>query len=562
MWREDRAEYLRNNRDYTCLLDEDEAARQEQQQERRRNSTSGSKRETSKASADVSLERLEYLDRRQRLKELERQKLKGKSGSRPLLHHDVPETLPTAQDPDKRLHSKNHSFGSFFGPSEPIVAKRIIDEAAAREVTRMVAARAAKQAQVCSMLDSQSASILLHSLISVIILQALLKVKKLKEARDYSFLTSDAPDEAPTKKLLTTLKPGRPSGIAAAMESRLESPKQLTSNSKIRDLVQSSRDSRPPSKSIKHASASVLKVPSSSRLPQQIQARQSLKLQQERPKPNPRLQSPAPQLKPPVSSKLPVRNGKAGPSHEALVLDRFKKPESSRAPSKLPPSKVTSGSGQQKPVERKIVEGRQGANRNSTGATNGSERNRLSNQHKVSASGQAPVVQRKDTYAMPSNKPRPASAAELRQQSEHRRQVFFSPRINGSQSVPEKQTKVPAKATPITTSKFKRPDTQRRWQSEDVESSDSFISDEDEADTRGYSGVSSMIREMFRYNPNKYRDMDDEDDRNMEVGFSKIQAEERRSAKIAREEDEREQELIEAEERAERARKAKKRKLR
>ncbi|CAK9866959.1 unnamed protein product [Sphagnum jensenii] len=494
MWREDRSEYLRNNRDYTCLLDEDEAARQEQQQERRRNSTSGSKRETSKASADVSLERLEYLDRRQRLKELERQKLKGKSGSRPLLHHDVPETLPTAQDPDKRLHSKNHSFGSFFGPSEPIVAKRIIDEAAAREVTRMVAARAAKQAQVCSMLDSHSASILLHSLISVIILQALLKVKKLKEARDYSFLMSDAPDEAPTKKLLTTLKP-----VAAAMESRLESPKQLTSNSKIRDLVQSSRDSRPPSKSIKHASASVLKVSSSSRLPQQIQAQQSLKLQQERPKPNPRLQSPAPQLKPPVSSRLPVRNGKAGPSHEALVLDRFKKPESSRAPSKLPPSKVTSGSGQQKPVERKIVEGRQGANRNSTGATNGSERNRLSNQHKVSASGQAPVVQRKDTYAMPSNKPRPAN---------------------------------------------------------------SFISDEDEADTRGYSGVSSMIREMFRYNPNKYRDMDDEDDRNMEVGFSKIQAEERRSAKIAREEDEREQELIEAEERAERARKAKKRKLR
>jgi hypothetical protein len=49
-------------------------------------------------------------------------------------------------------------------------------------------------------------------LISVIILQALLKVKKLKEARDYSFLMSDAPDEAPTKKLSTTLKPGRPSG--------------------------------------------------------------------------------------------------------------------------------------------------------------------------------------------------------------------------------------------------------------------------------------------------------------------------------------------------------------
>jgi hypothetical protein len=52
------------------------------------------------------------------------------------------------------------SFGSFFGPSEPIVAKRIIDEAAAREVTVMVAARAAKQAQVCPNSHSHNASFL------------------------------------------------------------------------------------------------------------------------------------------------------------------------------------------------------------------------------------------------------------------------------------------------------------------------------------------------------------------------------------------------------------------
>jgi len=47
----------------------------------------------------------------------------------------------------------------------------------------------------------------------------------------------------------------------------------------------------------------------------------------------------------------------------------------------------------------------------------------------------------------------------------------------------------------------------------------------------------------------------------MEVGFSSIQAEERRSERIAREEDERELALIEAEERAERERALKKRKL-
>merc|ERR1711915_307869 len=83
--------------------------------------------------------------------------------------------------------------------------------------------------------------------------------------------------------------------------------------------------------------------------------------------------------------------------------------------------------------------------------------------------------------------------------------------------------------------------------------------DSDE-DLDGGGNYSSIIRQLFRYDPNKYKDIDDEDDSDMEVGFSTIQAEERRSERIAREEDERELALIEAEERAERAR-AKKRKL-
>lgn len=45
------------------------------------------------------------------------------------------------------------------------------------------------------------------------ILQAMLKVKRLKEARDYSFLMSDAPDELPMKKPSTPLKPGRSPGM-------------------------------------------------------------------------------------------------------------------------------------------------------------------------------------------------------------------------------------------------------------------------------------------------------------------------------------------------------------
>ncbi|KAI3977471.1 hypothetical protein MKX01_000384 [Papaver californicum] len=52
-----------------------------------------------------------------------------------------------------------------------------------------------------------------------------------------------------------------------------------------------------------------------------------------------------------------------------------------------------------------------------------------------------------------------------------------------------------------------------------------------------------MIRNMFGYNPGKYGD--DKDDSSMEVGFKDIMREERRSSRIANEEDEREHILLE-----------------
>jgi hypothetical protein len=277
------------------------------------------------------------------------------------------------------------------------------------------------------------------------------------------------------KKPSTPLKP--------AVESRRDHPKQATSDYRTLDRVQLSRDARPSSKTSKHVSTSISKVTSSSSRPsQQSQARQSLNLQKERPKPDPRLKSS-------VSSKPSVQKNTSGKSREAPVQDRLKRPEPSRIPSKLPQNKVTSGSAQQKSVERRFVEFRKEANRNSSGAANGSERNRLNNQHTAPAPGRTQGVTKKGTNTTPSSKPRPSSATDFRQHPEHPRQI-----------VQAKQSKVPVKATPTTMNKMKRPDAQRRWQAEDEEeSSDSFISDEDEADTRGYSGVSSMIREMFRY---------------------------------------------------------------
>ncbi|XP_049381722.1 uncharacterized protein LOC125846362 isoform X2 [Solanum stenotomum] len=70
----------------------------------------------------------------------------------------------------------------------------------------------------------------------------------------------------------------------------------------------------------------------------------------------------------------------------------------------------------------------------------------------------------------------------------------------------------------------------------------------------------SMIRRMFRYNPNRYQDEDDTSD--MEANFDDILKEEKQSAKIAKKEDDEELRKIEEEERRERLRKqSKKRKL-
>eukprot|EP00899_Mesostigma_viride_P009595 jgi/Mesvir1/18637/Mv17144-RA.1 len=96
----------------------------------------------------------------------------------------------------------------------------------------------------------------------------------------------------------------------------------------------------------------------------------------------------------------------------------------------------------------------------------------------------------------------------------------------------------------------------------DSDGSEYSTDGEDEEEDRGSraqsSKVSSMIRKMFGYNPAKYRDEDEGDDRMMEASFRSVMAEESRSARIAREEDEREEELLRLEE--EERRRQKKRK--
>ncbi|XP_024530927.1 extensin-like isoform X2 [Selaginella moellendorffii] len=80
-------------------------------------------------------------------------------------------------------------------------------------------------------------------------------------------------------------------------------------------------------------------------------------------------------------------------------------------------------------------------------------------------------------------------------------------------------------------------------------------SDSDEDEERGIVKLPKQFRLSRRYQDDGY---DSSDSSNMEVGFSAIQAEEARSARIARQEDEEQLKLIEEEERQERLRKRRK----
>lgn len=69
-----------------------------------------------------------------------------------------------------------------------------------------------------------------------------------------------------------------------------------------------------------------------------------------------------------------------------------------------------------------------------------------------------------------------------------------------------------------------------------IEESDLSDFIEDDADLSS-NKVSQVVRKMFNYDPTKYRDIDDQDDRNMESSIDRIIMEDRYSSKLARQED-------------------------
>lgn len=553
----DRLDFYRKNRDYSRLLDESGALEDEPEEEAVDDDKKSGKYRKSEPDEDpkAKRERQEYVERREKLKELERQKLKQKfagvygrktNSSKHDNGNQNSRFGENISDKDKKKMLPRDDFGSFFGPSQPAIARRVIVETRARLEVAHVAAKVSRDAPETKKIsvpasDAKSE----YKKAPVVVNEAKKKAQRLKEARDYSFLFSEDTEMPDCAR-----RPPETRNVASSRPDDSRSKQVIPKNS------MALKKPIPTSKPISHATKEVKNII-----------------------------APARQMPTKADTKKvsPILNVKAS------------------ADSKKQLSKVASGSGrsvQKTDLVRHSVSNSKVVvsvvrDKKETPSISGIKVGK--NVHQHSLVSRPPSVQKTLPLKNPTNKPhtelrrppalpkspppkpatkptpkpalkpapKPAPKAMPKPSPKPVLKLASKPILKPAPKPAPKQALMSApKSTPKAIPKMaSRP--QAKPVSRDLHHERSkkrprpYDSDED---LDGGGNYSSIIRQLFRYDPNKYKDIDDEDDSDMEVGFSTIQAEERRSERIAREEDERELALIEAEERAERAR-AKKRKL-
>lgn len=415
---------------------------------------------------------LDYLELRQRLKEEKRKILKKESGA------------GSSRERKNVMSKPKDNYGSFFGPSQPVIAQRVIEESKSLLENPNVAARVMKSNQTVNKSSgSSSAGSKLQANGQrpkvTNVLQT--KVQMLKNTRDYSFLLSDdaevpVPSKDPPPRNVFPPK-------SEARTTPLPERRKDISSSNGRKVFNNREDKKP--------------MPAVGKSQPRVA--------------NERLDSMDKHNRMPVDSRKMI----SGSNRKLADPRRQHSSSNGSGPgrplaSKGIPAKIPGGTAAKKP---------------------GIPAPRLPPTSGI----QKPAPAR--SYHPVSKPPliRKGESQESRKPNVLAKQMVPPPRPKVSRPPPRNSVRATVDDRPK-----KKP---RRHDDEDV---DDAISE---------------IRKMFGYNPRRYAD--DDDDSDMEANFDDIMREEKRSAKIAREEDEEELRKIEEEERRERLRKeAKKRKMR
>ncbi|GLU13381.1 hypothetical protein SLE2022_300190 [Rubroshorea leprosula] len=439
-------------------------------------------------------EEMEYLELRQRLKESIRQKRKTESGS-----------LLNAREKEKKLPYDN--YGSFFGPSQPVIAQRVIQESKSfleneQLVSKMLESKNSKKFNPTS---NSSGSKLGVNDRPPKISELKKKVEKLKMARDYSFLSDDVKLPVPAKE-----PPPRsisvPNSEARPAHMPLKSKQPLGNGSRNVQGVREERKSvslnghsHPKSGSYKPTSAF---------------------------KPN--LTS--------IDSKkqLSVNNG-IGPGRPTGAKALPSKMSVAAMEKKIP----APGAKNPPPNMQKALSSKMQLSNSKQAWEQKKGSQELANSGILSKKPVPPSISKQAVPSLMSKRPAPSSTLKRPAPSSMSIQSSMSSsKLRSQMSKPLKQVSSHA------SSQFQK--LKKKPLSEDEK-------------------ALSMIRRMFntpRFVGRDDDDYDDDDGDIMEASFDEIMREEKRSAKIARKEDEEQQRLIEEEERREQMRRlAKKQKL-
>ncbi|KAL3640376.1 hypothetical protein CASFOL_015344 [Castilleja foliolosa] len=439
-------------------------------------------------------EELEYLELRQKLKETIRKKMKKELGT------------ANGNSRDKINGLRKDNYGSFFGPSQPIIAARVIQESKSLLENPDLASRISHKPNHPNNKSSGSDHVKSKprdNYLPRVTNGLKKKVEILKNTRDYSFLLSDDAEVPAPSKSLPPRNVSVPKTDARPAQQLPRSSKQVM-NDRGRPPPPSNGQRKPmPSSSSQHKSK-----PLPERMPPRI---------------------PPSSSKPSIDSRRPIgSNNGSGPGRpvgpKGGVPPRSSVPTSNGRGTPTVARNSTSGSGAHRPAAPSPAQP--------------APRRPMSSQ--LSQSG-----------VHKSGPPRGQPSSNLRKLAPVQREYRESskPKVMPRHALPSSRDQVkrpPPKPAPRHISADERPKVKPKRRPYDEGSDD--------------ENPINMIRRMFGYNPDKFQD-DDDDDSDMEAGFHDIEREEKRSEKLARQEDEEQLRLIEEEERRERMRMAKKRKL-
>ncbi|XP_038975156.1 histone H3.v1-like [Phoenix dactylifera] len=158
-------------------------------------------------------EEQEFLKLREKLKDRIRQKLKKQSAS--ALGH-------SSQSQDKKRTTSNDKFGSFFGPSQPIIAPRVIEESRLIRENKHIVAKVSSSGNKRDPTSSEVRTHVHHQKARVVN-EVKKKAQALKDMRDYSFLLSDDADLPSEKEQPLTRNVSAPKADGRSAQTPLKS---------------------------------------------------------------------------------------------------------------------------------------------------------------------------------------------------------------------------------------------------------------------------------------------------------------------------------------------------